>query len=231
MSNPLIDPEPTYLAPVELPADVAKLYAAREAAYDRFVDFEAEHMDVLDPMWQAHYAAIDRRNAAAAIRAGKDPFAGETELSKAEKRRARALGARDALGQDLRAADNALYQAWAAVVPDLIPGAGAALREAAEAYRKADNAARAARDVFRDAATVRTFLTLFKAGKQRAYGNGFVPRASVGSRGQEEINEVLTKLEAAGISDPYCERGDTDYAPGKSAQVISNGQSSYIRYS
>ncbi|MGW9134796.1 hypothetical protein [Streptomyces sp. NPDC055681] len=229
MANPIADPTVGFLPPVELPADVAKLYAAREAAYNRFVDFEAEHYDVLDPMWKAHFEGVDQRNAAAAVRAGKDPFAGETELGKAEKRRARALGARQALADDLRAADAALFRAWSAAVPDLIPDAGNTLRTAADAYRKADNAARAARDVFREAVRVRTFLALFKAGEQREYAGGYVPRADAGSRGSEEISEVLTKLDAYGITDPFCEGGAADFASGqKRARLVDNGQNSYI---
>ncbi|MCX4576572.1 hypothetical protein OHB41_26040 [Streptomyces sp. NBC_01571] len=225
---PLVDPTPTYLAPVQLPADVAKHYAAREAAYERLVDFEAEQYDVLDPMWKAHFEAIDKRNAAAAIRAGKDPFAGDTELGKAEKRRARALGARQALYEDLRAADAALFRAWSAAVPDLVPDAGAALRTAADAYRKADNAARVARDAFRQAAQVRTFLALFKAGEQREYGGGYVPRADAHARGSEEISQVLGALDSMGITDPYAENGEPDNLVNR-ARLVVGATNSFIK--
>ncbi|MGW6541907.1 hypothetical protein ACWGBH_03475 [Streptomyces massasporeus] len=120
-----------------LPADVADLIKARDAAYDGLDDFEIKWHDVLSDNWHKIAEAKDSTAAADAARAGKDAFKGQTEVAKARDARPRVLGVHRVMVEDLRKAERAAQRAFRAVADTLEAPALEALQATAQAAEDA----------------------------------------------------------------------------------------------
>lgn len=136
----IADVDCTTFPPAELlPADVAELIAARDAAHAKLTDFEDEWHDVLRDDWLTLAEAADIRNAVAAAQAGKDAFKGASEVDKARTARPRVQGVHQVLTAELRNAERAALKAFRPVAAGLEPGLRDALADAAvraeDAYR------------------------------------------------------------------------------------------------
>src|SRR5690606_10940703 len=111
-----------------LPKAVQKLVAARDAAWERYCDFEDEHHDVIRSDWRRVAEAADRRAAEAAVVEGRDPFAEPSAVEQAASKRARVIGALRALAAEVRKADAAAVAAVRKELPAITKAIGAELK-------------------------------------------------------------------------------------------------------
>ncbi|MFF0050050.1 hypothetical protein [Streptomyces sp. NPDC005498] len=163
-------PDITGLPPKALlPKSLHKLYGAREAAYERWADFEADHAELTAPNWESAYAAKDEAAGRQAIADAVDPLSLPSALAQARNERPRVVGALSALVAEVIKADNALKQA---VRRELGP-IGEAIEQritAAEAeYVAAQDAANAARSRYGAALLGRHWYVNHKLGVRTDY--------------------------------------------------------------
>lgn len=191
-----------------LPADVAALVSAADSAYQKLDDYEQQHGDLLRDNWKAIAEAKDIENAVQAAQAGRDPFKGASEMTKARDSRARVLGVHRVLVADYQQANQAAKRALRAVVADIEPVLVAELKSAADAYTEAHRAFLDARAAFGGtsvrASVVRRWRDYespdwFEGGANPMLANGGAPRAE---NPQGEIREVLASFEETWKPEP-----------------------------
>ncbi|MGW1730110.1 hypothetical protein [Streptomyces sp. NPDC001999] len=120
-----------------LPKALHKLYDARDAAWDRFTDFESDHIELLGSAWEAIYAELDERAGREAAAKGADPLSVPSALARARDERPRVRGALRQFAADVRSADIALSAAVRLELAAIGTVVRADVDKAAEAYVEA----------------------------------------------------------------------------------------------
>ncbi|MEU7313304.1 hypothetical protein [Streptomyces sp. NPDC007083] len=203
-----VSPSITALPPADLlPESVRPLLEDRDAAYDRWSDFDAEHAPLLSESWEAAYEARDIVAAAEAVAAGKDPMKVKSALVDARDRRPRVIGAFRELVKAVNVADRALVQEYRKHVNALAPVAAAGLQSTAKAYEDAHRALLEARAAFGRATAFRRYVRAWQgSGSPDFSDSGSVPTLASGMApnaepGLAEVREVMDSFRAAGLSD------------------------------
>ncbi|WP_431958780.1 hypothetical protein [Actinacidiphila sp. bgisy160] len=142
-----------------LPKPLHKFLDAREAAYERFVDYESEHAELLMSSWEAAAIAKDEAAGRDAMAAGRDPLDEPSHLEAAQRRRPRVIGALRQLAAEVHKADAALKAAVRREMPAIAELVEADVSKAANAYIDAQRVADAARQVYGAALTRRAWVT------------------------------------------------------------------------
>ncbi|MGI5138472.1 MULTISPECIES: hypothetical protein [unclassified Streptomyces] len=142
-----------------LPKPVHKFLDARDAAYERFVDYESEHAELLMSNWEAVAIARDEAAGAAAMADGRNPLDEPSHLEAAQRQRPRVLGALRTLAAEVRKADAALKAAVRRELPAIEQLIEADVSKVASTYIDAQAAADAARQVYGAALTRRAWVT------------------------------------------------------------------------
>ncbi|MCX4576573.1 hypothetical protein OHB41_26045 [Streptomyces sp. NBC_01571] len=151
-------PDITGLPPKSLmPKSVHKLYDAREAAYGRWADFEADHAELTASNWEAAYAAKDEAAGREAVANGADPLSVPSALAQARDERPRVVGALRALVAEVVKADNALKQAVRLELGTIGSAIQQRVSEAADAYIAAQQVADSARGEYGAALLLRSW--------------------------------------------------------------------------
>ncbi|WP_369157955.1 hypothetical protein [Streptomyces sp. R02] len=193
---------PAYPPADRLPADVAKLVAARDAAMEKLSDFEDANADVLSDSWQTIAEAKDIKAAVAAAEAGKDAFAGVSEMTRAREARPRVIGVQQVLRRALNKAERAANRAVIRCAEGMEPGLRSEVESAAEAAEAAYSAYMAARGALGGAAARLRTVRLWAVGEHAVWHEGEASpvRADGGQmRAQNplmEIREVVESLDA-----------------------------------
>ncbi|MFF4314991.1 hypothetical protein [Streptomyces sp. NPDC001507] len=141
-----------------LPKTLHKLLDAREAAHEKFVDYEDQHVDVIHDGWEARAIAKDEAAGAAAVAAGRDPLDEPSHLEDAQRQRPRILGALKALAAEVRRTDAALASAVRRELPAIEAAIEARVSAAASAYIDAQRAADEARQSYGAALQLRAWV-------------------------------------------------------------------------
>lgn len=143
------DPDLTDLPPRRLlPKSLHKLYAQREAAWERYVDFESEHHELLSLSWEKTFARRDETAGGRAVADGVDPLSVPSALAEAKSRRPRVVGALKALVAEVNKADQALCAAVRRELGLIGESVEAEVSKAADAYVELQRAADEARQVY-----------------------------------------------------------------------------------
>jgi hypothetical protein len=143
------EPDLTDLPPKSmLPKAVHKAYDVRETAYERYVDFESEHYELLALSWEQTFAERDEQAGRQAIVDGADPLSVPSALEEAKAKRSRIVGALHALVAEVNKADQALCSAVRLELGPIGESIEAGLAEAAQVYADLQNAADQARQVY-----------------------------------------------------------------------------------
>lgn len=181
----LPEPNVTDLPPLRLlPKAVHKLYAAREDAYSRYVDFESEHVDLLSLSWESTFAARDEAAGHQAVADGVDPLSIPSALEQAKAERPRIVGALTAHVAAANKADQALCVAVRRELGPIGESIESELAEASAAYVELQRAADEARQVY--------------GGKLRAR-DWWTDWAKLGVRSHYSGAEAATPLTAQGV--------------------------------
>ncbi|MFF1275147.1 hypothetical protein ACFVZC_17295 [Streptomyces marokkonensis] len=145
----LPEPDMTSLPPRELlPASLHALYDAREAAWERYSDFDSTHAELLSMGWESALARKDEAAGHQAISDGIDPLSVPSALEDARIRRPRIVGALKALIAEVNKADRALCSAVRRELGPIGDAIRAELDEAADAYTELQRQADTARQIF-----------------------------------------------------------------------------------
>lgn len=228
-------PNVTILPPADLlPEVVRPLLEAREAAYERWADFDADHAELLSESWESTYEAKDIVAAAEAVAVGKDPLKVKSALEEARTIRPRVVGAYRELVRAVNAADRALVREFRQHVDSLAPAAAADLQATAKAYEEAHRALLAAREEFGRAVAFRQYVRAWQGiGAPDFSDMGRVPTLANGNptdaeTGAAEVRQVLESFRAAGLS----EDASTDVPADRLVKVrFGDGQTMELAYS
>ncbi|WP_121719974.1 hypothetical protein [Streptomyces sp. E2N171] len=209
---------PAYPNADRLPADVAKLVAARDAAMERLSDFEDANADVLSDSWQTIAESKDIKAAVAAAEAGKDAFAGASEMTRAREARPRMIGVQQVLRRALNKAERAANRAVLRAAEGMEPGLRSEVESAAEAAEAAYQAYLTARGALGGAAARLRAVRLWAAGEWAVWTDGEAsPMRTDGAELRAEnplmeIREVVASLDTplAVTPDPLIKVRRTD---------------------
>lgn len=186
---------------IPLPAAVIAADKARDEAYDAYSEKLLEYADVLDDE-DAVKRAAQRDYAAArqAVLDGIDPDTIPSEVDRVRRLQPRAKGIVQGLADKVRAADNAVFRAWAAALPETAEQVDR-LRAEAEAEMKATEVAyRSALGRFRYLVQTTAYVRLQRAGRARTLVDS--PRFSMSPRLDETHSELARHwLTAHGVPD------------------------------
>ncbi|WP_329450567.1 hypothetical protein OG894_09940 [Streptomyces sp. NBC_01724] len=231
-----------------LPKALHKLLDARDAAYDKFVDFESEHAALLDSSWEVAALAQDESAGAAAMTAGTDPLDVPSKLEEAQRKRPKVIGALKVLASEVRRTDAALVAAVRRELPTIEAAAEPVIGSAADAYVAAQNAADAARHRYGASLLLRSWVTDWaKLGLRTDFQGGIAeasPRDAEGNpvtdidgreglRGAAEVNaidesygRVVAKPKAVirSLTNGQEIEIQTDHA----AHLVNTGQAEYV---
>jgi hypothetical protein len=142
-------PDLTGLPPKRLlPKKVHPLFDTREAAWDRYTDFESDHVELLASNWEAIYADQDERAGREAVANGVDPLSVPSALARARDERPRVVGALRQFADGVRSADNALKAAVRLELKAIGDAVQADVDKAAQAYVEAQAKADALRQSY-----------------------------------------------------------------------------------
>ncbi|WSB83425.1 hypothetical protein OHA60_06605 [Streptomyces cellulosae] len=221
LDEPPIAPDVTALPPAKyLPKAVQKLVAARDAAWEKYNDFEDEHHDVIRPDWRRVAEAADRRAAETAVAEGRDPFAEESHVDRASKLRPRVIGALNALAAEVRKADAAAVAAVRRELPAITKVIGADMKAAADEYTAAWSAAMDARGRYGTLVDLRRWAAAWEVGSRADAPRNVTaaPRTADGFEvrdinhrplyGGAEVDAVAESFRRAGYPDVYGATGE-----------------------
>ncbi|MGW4541343.1 hypothetical protein ACWEOP_26180 [Streptomyces chartreusis] len=153
-------PDVTGVPPKQyLPRPLHKLLAARDEAYDRWADADAEYAHLLTSGWEAMARAKDEAAGRAAVAAGRDPLAEPSALEEAQLKRPRALGALKALADAVRKADAVLVAAVRRELPAISALIEPDVTAAADEYVRLQREADAARQRYGAKVALRSWAT------------------------------------------------------------------------
>ena len=214
-------PDVTILPPAKyLPKSVQKLMAARDAAWDKYDDMEAEYDDVIRRDWRKVAEAADKRAATEAMERGEDPFAGESHVERAERMRPRVIGALNALKSEVCRADAALRDAVRAELPAIKKAIGADMKAAADKYAQAWSTAMEARGAYGAMVNLRRWAATWEADGRMDCpadttatpltftGHDVKDEYQRQRYGSAEIEAIAESFRAAGHVDVYGETGE-----------------------
>lgn len=199
-----------------LPKAVAELVAARDAALEALNDFEEQHESLLRDDWAVQAEAADTLAAVDAVRAGRDPLAGPSALTKAREERPRVLAVHQMLTADLRRAEHAARKAVQRIAGELEaqvrPELEAAAKRAEDAYRAFLDAQGAFGAVGAQILALRAWANSDmadwvegSASPRRADGASLVASNPIAA-----LREVLTSFDAEVVPDPIVTVQRTD---------------------
>lgn len=223
----LPEPNVTDLPPLSLlPKSVHKLYAAREGAYGRYVDFESEHVDLLSLSWESTFAARDEAAGNQAVADGVDPLSIPSALEQAKAERPRIVGALKAHIAAVNKADQALCVAVRRELGPIGESIEAELAEASAAYVELQRAADEARQVYGGKLRARDWWTDWAKLGIRSHFNGVDMATPLTVQGVEAAdlygNPVARgAAEVRSIDESY---GAVVYKPKATIRAKNSGQ-------
>ncbi|MET8125703.1 hypothetical protein [Streptomyces sp. NPDC005231] len=231
---------------IPLPTAVIKAIEARGKTYDAYGDKVIEYSDVLDDGAVDRAAKRDQAAARAAVLAGESLADLPSEVDQVRKFQPIARGVVQALHEQVRAADKAIYRAWSASLPDVADTVDE-LRDAAEReFRAAETAYKAALGRFRDLVQTTAYVRLQRAGKVRTLEAA--PRYTMSPRLHESESQLSRHWllahgvpsdepeipqEVAGGTEPVRVRSLVNGAelmadPGNAAYMVASGDAEYV---
>ncbi|MFD7942149.1 hypothetical protein [Streptomyces sp. NPDC059744] len=184
-----------------LPKALHKLLDARDAAYDKFVDFESEHAALLDSSWEVAALAQDESAGAAAMTAGTDPLDIPSKLEEAQRKRPKVVGALRVLAAEVRRTDAALVAAVRRELPAIEAAAEPVISSAASDYIAAQNAADAARAHYGASLLLRSWVTDWhRLGLRSDFHAGVSETSPVDATGQQ-VTDVYGRVALRGAAE------------------------------
>ncbi|MER7809384.1 hypothetical protein [Streptomyces sp900116325] len=231
-----------------LPKALHKLLDARDAAYDKFVDFESEHAGLLDSSWEGAALAQDEAAGAAAMAAGTDPLDVPSKLDEAQRKRPKVLGALKVLAAEVRRTDAALVAAMRRELPAIEAAAEPVISSAADEYIAAQGAADAARARYGAALLLRSWVTNWARLGLRTDFPAHIPEASPvdasgqpvtdihdreSLRGAAEVNAIdesygRVKRKPMTVIRSLTNGQEIEIQTDHAASLISNGQAEFV---
>ncbi|MFE6163355.1 hypothetical protein ACFQ7F_31085 [Streptomyces sp. NPDC056486] len=191
---------------IPMPAAVVKASEVRDKAYDEYADKLMEFIDVLDDGAADRAAERDQEAARAAVHAGEDLTKLPSEVDRVSRLQPVARGIVKALAEKVRAADSAVFRAWATALPETAEAVDKLRGEAEAEMRAAETAYRTALGRFRGLVQTTAYVRLQRAGKVRTLVDA--PRFVMSTR-MDETQSELARHWLRAVNAPGADQEDT----------------------